>query len=91
MAGKFANHYCPHCLHPVDPDNGDHWHCPTGMEYESDEPNNPPLTELQMMDKKLENVNEALKRNKADLRSLRKNRTALLLKISNRKEPENGY
>lgn len=90
MAGKFANHYCPYCLLLVDPDSGDHWQCATGLEYEADDASNPPLTELQMLDKKLEHVNENLKLNKASKRKLTALRTELLLKLSNRKEPVSG-
>ena len=58
----YFNHYCPYCLHRVDPVSGDHW--VGGCEYERvyKDSVNPekPLTELQMLDKTLASHNKSI-------------------------------
>lgn len=58
----FANHFCPVCLSPVDPVSGDHW---PGCEYEAclGDWVNPvqPLSEIRMLETKLQHARDRLK------------------------------
>jgi len=72
MDKPFSNHYCPHCLSPVNPVTGDHWdYC----EYEArvgDWTNpNKPLTKIEMLEKKLLLTKEELKNNRKYERELK--------------------
>lgn len=78
----FANHYCPHCLWPVDPQSGDHWN---GCEYEARLGDwvNPvqPLTELEMLALKLVDCKDELKKTRACERRLKKKIVEIKLKL----------
>lgn len=83
----FANHYCPICLEPVDPVLGDHWH---PCEYESSLGDwiNPqqPLTEIQMLEKKLSNTKESLKRHRKTERETKKRITRIEADLKTKRE-----
>ncbi|WP_296053376.1 hypothetical protein [uncultured Alteromonas sp.] len=64
MNKPYENRYCPECFKPVDPVTGAHWHY---CDYEAvfaKGRSNPVqlLTELEMLNRKLENAKQGLKR-----------------------------
>lgn len=85
MPGKYANHYCPVCLAPVNENSGDHWHY---CEYEPNEngPYGMPLTERQMLERRLAETKERAKQARADARNYAKRIKALELEIEQKSE-----
>lgn len=61
---KYANHYCPVCLWPVNERTGDHWNY---CEYEPHE-GCMPLTELEMLERKLTDAKDWVKHYRAKAR-----------------------
>ena len=72
MTQPYENRYCPYCLNPVDPETGDHWHYCEYLAVFAKGRANPeqPLTELEMLKRKLENAKHALKRDRKAVREL---------------------
>jgi hypothetical protein len=89
MGGKpFKNRYCPVCLAPVNAFTGEHWHPECEYEASYGDWVNPdqPLTELEMLNRKLAANEDNIKAENQRVRETRRRIAVLRLKIKEIKE-----
>ncbi|MCK5644292.1 MAG: hypothetical protein KAJ19_26065 [Gammaproteobacteria bacterium] len=81
-AQPFENRYCPCCLGPVDPVSGDHWHyCEYEASYGDWVNSEQPLTEIEMLERKLLLTKKKLKSGRKLEREITKRVIAIEAKI----------